>query len=200
MASSKGNLTKIKITEAAKKLFVKKGYSATSIEDIRIRAGVSKGLAYYHFKNKEEIYLFCLKCETRTLVYQWENHISQAKFTATEMLYSLVDYFIPADQNNLIRTIPEFIESTNNKEGERGMVKDLINQVIEPEIEIINHVITEGVIKGEFKRNLATTELATILYSCLTSFNFVLFLGYSEDIVKNLYKQFVETILQGLSN
>ncbi|WP_224741083.1 TetR/AcrR family transcriptional regulator [Bacillus sp. 28A-2] len=195
----KGNMTKAKIADAAKVLFVIKGYTATSIEDIRVEAGVSKGLAYYHFKNKEEIYLYCLNNETQHVLHKWQSYISQNDMTATEKLYSLSHYFIPADQSNLVRSIPEFIESTNKGDTREKTLRDLMQQVIDPEKELINQIIHQGVSTGEFKRSLATEDLAAILYSCLTSFSFMTLLGYSEDEAKNFYKRFLDTILQGLS-
>lgn len=43
------------IGEAALKLFASKGYQNTSIREIAIEAGVSKGLIYNYFTSKEEI-------------------------------------------------------------------------------------------------------------------------------------------------
>jgi AcrR family transcriptional regulator len=44
-----------KIMEAAMELFSKKGYQATSINDIVKKAGVSKGLLYHYFDSKEAL-------------------------------------------------------------------------------------------------------------------------------------------------
>ena len=42
------NKTKRKIFETSMKLFAKKGYEATSIEEITATVGVAKGTLYYH--------------------------------------------------------------------------------------------------------------------------------------------------------
>jgi len=47
---------KIEIIEAAKKLFSKKGYSPTSMDDIAKEVGITKASLYYFFKGKEEIF------------------------------------------------------------------------------------------------------------------------------------------------
>ena len=52
------NKTKRKIFETSMKLFAKKGYDATSVEDITATVGVAKGTLYYHFSSKEEIFNF----------------------------------------------------------------------------------------------------------------------------------------------
>jgi AcrR family transcriptional regulator len=46
-----------KIIHSAIKIFSKKGYTKTTIEDIAKNAKIAKGLVYYYFKTKEEIYL-----------------------------------------------------------------------------------------------------------------------------------------------
>src|SRR5262245_53222688 len=44
------------IARAALDLFVTKGFAATKLEDVAKAAGVSKGLPYLYFKNKEELF------------------------------------------------------------------------------------------------------------------------------------------------
>ena len=41
-------------------LFAKKGYDATSIEEITSVVGIAKGTLYYHFSSKEEILDFLI--------------------------------------------------------------------------------------------------------------------------------------------
>ncbi len=55
------NETVFKIVESAIELFNINGYAGTSISDISKRAGLSKGILYHYFKNKDELYLFCVK-------------------------------------------------------------------------------------------------------------------------------------------
>jgi len=54
------NKTKRKIFETSMELFAKKGYDATSIEEITATVGVAKGTLYYHFSSKEEIFNFLI--------------------------------------------------------------------------------------------------------------------------------------------
>lgn len=47
--------TKLKILEAAEKLFAEKGFDGARVDDIAENAGVNKALIYYYFKSKREI-------------------------------------------------------------------------------------------------------------------------------------------------
>ncbi|MCL1913110.1 MAG: TetR/AcrR family transcriptional regulator [Eubacteriaceae bacterium] len=46
---------KSEILNIAESLFIEKGYIHTTINDILIKSGISKGSLYYHYKSKEDI-------------------------------------------------------------------------------------------------------------------------------------------------
>lgn len=48
--------TKEKLLDAALDVFLAKGYSATTLQDIADYAGLTRGAVYWHFKGKEDIY------------------------------------------------------------------------------------------------------------------------------------------------
>ncbi len=50
------------ILDAAHKCIDKKGYRATTIDDIAKVAGITKGAVYHHFKSKESILKFLVQC------------------------------------------------------------------------------------------------------------------------------------------
>lgn len=49
------------ILDAAVSLFTTKGYLATRMEDIAKAAGISKGLTYFYYKNKEDLFMALTK-------------------------------------------------------------------------------------------------------------------------------------------
>lgn len=48
--------TRARLIEVAAELFAEKGYEDTPIEDVLVRAGVSKGALYHHFPSKEALF------------------------------------------------------------------------------------------------------------------------------------------------
>jgi TetR/AcrR family transcriptional repressor of nem operon len=56
----KGELTREQILQAAKKLFMARGYFNTSIYDLFEKAEITKGAFYHHWKTKEELALTIL--------------------------------------------------------------------------------------------------------------------------------------------
>lgn len=59
-APSRGGRTRAEIIEAAHKLFLEKGFHATSMRQIAERAGIALGGIYNHFASKEDIFLVAL--------------------------------------------------------------------------------------------------------------------------------------------
>lgn len=48
--------SKLKIKRVGLKLFIEKGLLATSVSEIALEAGISKGLMYHYYKSKEDLY------------------------------------------------------------------------------------------------------------------------------------------------
>jgi TetR/AcrR family acrAB operon transcriptional repressor len=49
-------ITRQKILKAALAVFSSKGYSATTLEDVALQAGITRGAIYWHFGSKGELY------------------------------------------------------------------------------------------------------------------------------------------------
>lgn len=60
MAGEKTNKEKL-ILDAAVSLFTTKGFQATRMEDVARTAGISKGLTYFYYKNKEDLFMALTK-------------------------------------------------------------------------------------------------------------------------------------------
>jgi len=58
--------TKTQILEAALHVFVKSGYSKTTMDDIVAKSGHSKGAIYHYYRSKKELFL--------ALIDYWENY------------------------------------------------------------------------------------------------------------------------------
>ena len=54
---SRTRLAKAKIIRAATPMFTEKGYGATSVSEIEIKANVKRGMLVYHFKTKKNLWM-----------------------------------------------------------------------------------------------------------------------------------------------
>lgn len=77
----------LSIINAGLEVFAKNEYKRASTEEIAAKAGISKGLLFYYFKNKKEFYLY--------LYNYCEAYIR--KIVEDDSFYSITDFFILLD-------------------------------------------------------------------------------------------------------
>ncbi len=65
------------ILYAAATLFAEKGYNETSMAELAKLTGVAQGTIFYHFKNKEDLFLTILDDFRASIVREFENHIQK---------------------------------------------------------------------------------------------------------------------------
>ena len=141
------NKTKRKIFETSMKLFAKKGYDATSIEEITATVGVAKGTLYYHFSSKEEIFNFLVEEGMKLL----KNSID----IKTSKLDNTIDKLraIILIQIKIITKYEDFMTIVLSQiwghEQRNIMCKDKVIQYIKT----IEKIIQEGIEKGEIMKS-----------------------------------------------
>lgn len=57
----KNALSRQRILDAALEEFSKKGYEGASLSTVCAERGLSKGIVYHHFRDKDELYLLCVQ-------------------------------------------------------------------------------------------------------------------------------------------
>lgn len=88
------------ILESAIKLFNQKGYHSTKIEDIAKGANISKGLTYFYFKNKEDIYMAVTRKAFDGLRDVFRDIFRTKDKNGLQMLVELVQNYLDYSQQN----------------------------------------------------------------------------------------------------
>jgi len=73
------------ILEAAMTCFAQKGYHLTTMDDIAAELPFSKGLLYYYFKTKRELFLAIMENWMDNSMQAWESLFSRNEDTTTLM-------------------------------------------------------------------------------------------------------------------
>ena len=87
------------VLEEAAKLFVEKGYSATSMKDIAVRNGIEAASLYNHIKSKQDI----LQDLLLSIAYKFDagiKNIASSKFRKEERLKEAIKMHINVSVNN----------------------------------------------------------------------------------------------------
>lgn len=155
-----GEQTKKDIATKAKTLFSQKGYAATSMADICTTTGRSIGNIYYHFKSKEDLFVYIGEQAFAEWWERWEDISAQHK-SATEKLYAFADFFV---ENNTDRSLNKAGEEFINRVGVNSEYGKRMFALYYSIIENFEKLVLEGIDEGEFK-NENPKELALILLS-----------------------------------
>ena len=137
------NKTKRKIFETSMKLFAKKGYEATSIEEITATVGVAKGTLYYHFSSKEEIFNFLVEEGVKLLknsiaikTDKLENSLDKLRAIVLIQIKILVKY------ENFITIILSQIWGNDPR-------SQMCRKYVFEYIQMIEEIVKQGIQKGE---------------------------------------------------
>ncbi len=134
------------ILKTAAGLFAKKGYSQTTVDEIARALGVAKGTIYYHFKNKEELYLAIIQEGAYLLEEQMRLDISGAKNPA-EKIKKLIRGMLTfiEDEKNLVFLFLQELFGT-------GIQREVLAKMISGSLGLIRVVIEEGAADCSFKK------------------------------------------------
>ena len=80
--ATKGEQTREKILVEARQIFKRKGFGATTINDLLEAAGITKGNLYFHFSDKEAIGLEVLRREQQSFYYFLDQAFSEKSAAA----------------------------------------------------------------------------------------------------------------------
>lgn len=186
--------TKKLILDKAKELFIQKGYTATSIENISTSSGCSKANIYHHFTNKEGLFLYILEEWESEWVEQWDNEKNHYP-TSTTQLFGIAKHLVLNDLNHPItNACDEFftVEKSNS------LVSKRIYHLIDIRVKIIQNLLEEGIQSNEFKE-CDTNMVAKVLDGLLNGLSYNC-RDLTTDQTLHLYEQAISIFLSGIEN
>ncbi|WP_217595196.1 TetR/AcrR family transcriptional regulator [Cohnella sp. GbtcB17] len=189
--AGQGEHTKKRIAMRAKALFEQKGYSAATMDEIREAAGASKGSIYYHFKSKEEMFLYILELTMLDWIDKWAA-ISAPLGTATDKLYALADHFASDFQNPLMKAAEEF----GGSEAADPAVHERLLELTRVHYPIFRQLLEDGMESGEFER-MDVGELMYIVLGLMGGLG-VAYYELGAEQIAALYRRSIDILLRGI--
>lgn len=154
-----------KIMSAAERLFAQKGYNGTSMNDIVEASGQSKGAIYNHFKSKERLFLSLLEKQTMLGLNQLKGSFASEE-TAVEKLRKVLDLTIVNScdcPTEVGRMQIEFMIAASRIKSLTSDMKNRYNTIHA----FVRELIDEGINNGEFKSEVDSESLTSLLYATL---------------------------------
>lgn len=141
-------IRRAEIMDAAMLLFMEKGYANTTTQDIVDKVNISRGLLYYHFKNKEDI-LYCLvERYSEKLLRDIHVIVNDDDKTAIEKIRDFIDATIISTDN--VSAEGTELQKTVDLEENRYMLDKLSHKLIEKLTIYFERIINQGISEKVF--------------------------------------------------
>jgi AcrR family transcriptional regulator len=158
------------ILEAATGLFIEQGYHGLSMRQIAEALGVTKAALYYHFKDKEELFLAVLGAYLEKMEATL-NKIQAEPGSNRERISRLVEHILsqPGEQNAIIRLASQ--EMKHIRAAQRQAFNRVYHEKFIDKIEaMLKAGMQQGEFRGEFQHldpQVATWALLGLVYPYL---------------------------------
>ncbi len=189
----RGHNVKEKITAQSIRLFEKKGFTETSIQDVVDSLGVTKGTFYYYFSSKEELLMDIHLGYIDGLLYNQEQILNDASKSYKEKLSANV-YMLITNITTQGAAAKIFFREMNNLSSEHI---ELIVQKRDQFRLNIEGLIRDGVEKGEFRQEL-NAPIITMGILGITNWSYQWFNPKGRSTDREVAEIFVEMILKGI--
>lgn len=135
---------------AALDIFVERGFSATKLDDVAARAGVSKGTLYLYFASKEELFKAVIQQGIVPVVEQGEEMLAQHGGDAATLLRDLTYRWWELVGNTKLAGVLKLIisEAGNFPEVARYFHDNVTSRIDD----LLGKVLRHGMETGEFRQ------------------------------------------------
>jgi AcrR family transcriptional regulator len=161
------------LMDAALALFVEKGFAGTRVEDVAMRAGVSKGTLFLYFPSKVELFKAVVRENITGRFNEWNTTLETFEGTTSE----LVRYTMQQWWERIGATQASGITKLVMSEG--ALFPEIAafyrQEVIEPGNALIRRVLHRGIERGEFR----DVNLDYAIYSLISPMIFIIMWKHS---------------------
>jgi TetR/AcrR family transcriptional regulator len=137
------------LLEAALDLFVEKGFAATRVEEVALRAGVSKGTLFLYFPSKEDLFKAVVRENVVATVAQGAAELAQYQGSASELIERMMLQWWRRYGATKASGISKLVMS------EASNFPDLADffrtEVVTPAHALVRTVLQRGIDLGEFR-------------------------------------------------
>jgi AcrR family transcriptional regulator len=135
---------------AALELFVERGYAATRLDDVALRAGVSKGTLYLYFENKEDLFKAVIRESVVAQISETADQIERFEGPSDRLLEHVVRRWWSEFGGKTAGGISKLMMAESNNFPE--IARFFLEEVIEPWHGLLASAIRRGVERGEFRK------------------------------------------------
>ncbi|MBA8824229.1 AcrR family transcriptional regulator [Saccharopolyspora lacisalsi] len=192
-----------RILDAAADAFMRRGFGSTTIDDIADDVGATKGLIYYHFRSKFDVFIAVYEEGMRRVRERVEPH-AHGDGTGRERLVAMslahvINLMSDIAYHHVVHQGVRAQESTELKIRQRDSLVAL-NELRRDYERIFHRVVTEGIEDGSLREVDASLATRTLLSSLNTVDTWYRKIDdQSDEDVHDLACQIVDILIGGIA-
>ena len=137
------------LLDAALDLFVEKGFSATRVDEVAARAGVSKGTLFLYFQNKEDLFKAVVRENIANKFPAWQEEFLSFEGSSSEMLrYAMTSWWERIGKTRASGITKLVMSEAQNFPEIAAFYQE---EVIQPGNAMLRRILERGVQRGEFR-------------------------------------------------
>ncbi|RJP63948.1 MAG: TetR/AcrR family transcriptional regulator [Candidatus Abyssobacteria bacterium SURF_17] len=184
------------ILAATMDLISKHGFSGTTVDKIAYEAGLSKGSIFWHFNNKEKLFIAVIETIRNGLLQGLS--VGQANtLTCKERLNLLLDNYaalIEADCSRCLDLTVLIIEMVETNPELAGRLRDLFSELAE----LLTALLDEAKERGEVRGDIDTRMTAYAIVGNLQGMTVQYYLNRDRLEYQPIMKAYKKLMLDGL--
>ncbi len=137
------------IIEAALALFVEKGFAATRLDDVALRAGLSKAAIYLYFADKTALLKGVIQQAIASNLVTVETMLGQHKGPVAALLPLILDFMASRIEQTPMASVAKLVISESRAFPEIG--RYYLDEVIGRGLPVMESLIRRGIAQGEFR-------------------------------------------------
>ncbi|HGH7181686.1 TPA: TetR/AcrR family transcriptional regulator [Bacillus luti] len=167
------------ILETAERLFITKGYTKTTVNDILKEIGIAKGTFYHYFKSKEEVMDEIIMRIIKEDVAKAKVIVSNSNIPVLEKLFRVLMEQSPKSGDVKDKMIEQFHQPNNAEMHQKSLVQSIIH--LSP---VLAEVLEQGIAEGIFSTPYPQETIELLLSSAQVIFDDGLFQWKPEEVMR----------------
>ncbi|MGH0777350.1 TetR/AcrR family transcriptional regulator [Bacillus cereus] len=169
------------ILETAERLFVTKGYTKTTVNDILKEIGIAKGTFYHYFKSKEEVMDEIIMRIIKEDVAKAKVIVSNPNIPVLEKLFRVLMEQSPKSGDIKDKMIEQFHQPNNAEMHQKSLVQSIIH--LSP---VLTEILEQGIEEGIFSTSYPQETIELLLSSAQVIFDEGLFQWKPEEMMRRV--------------
>ena len=169
------------ILETAERLFLTKGYTKTTVNDILKEIGIAKGTFYHYFKSKEEVMDEIIMRIIKEDVAKAKVIVSNPNIPVLEKLFRVLMEQSPKSGDIKDKMIEQFHQPNNAEMHQKSLVQSIIH--LSP---VLTEILEQGIEEGIFSTSYPQETIELLLSSAQVIFDEGLFQWKPEEMMRRV--------------